>query len=149
MQNIHIAKTIKLLCKEKGIDIKDFLSECGFAKSFIYDMEKKGTSPSCKKITVIAEYFNCSVDYLLGRSDVVNISSNNNPQENSLTAHEELLLSEYRKQINMQLSVDKLLGIDNNAVEVLKIARGKNSEPVKFKSDISDLQNAHMTDEDF
>ncbi len=69
MQNIHIAKTIKELCKEKGVTITSLLLECNLTKSFIYDLEKRSASPSCDKLTRIADYFACSVDYLLGRTD--------------------------------------------------------------------------------
>ncbi len=69
MQNAHIAKTIKALCKEKGITISTLLSDCALTKSFIYDLEKRATSPSCDKMFRIADYLDCSVDYLLGRTD--------------------------------------------------------------------------------
>lgn len=69
MQNAHIATTLKTLCKSKGITISALLSECNLTKSFIYDLEKRAASPSCDKISRIADYFDCSVDYLLGRTD--------------------------------------------------------------------------------
>ncbi len=69
MQNIQIAQTLKVLCKEKGITISTLLSDCKLTKSFIYDLEKRSTSPSCDKILRIADYLDCSVDYLLGRTD--------------------------------------------------------------------------------
>lgn len=69
MQNIHIATTIKELCKSKGITISTLLSTCNLTKSFIYDLERRATSPSCDKMSRIADYLDCSVDYLLGRTD--------------------------------------------------------------------------------
>lgn len=69
MQNAHIVLTIKTLCKSKGVTISKLLSECHLTKSFIYDLEKRAVSPSCDKITRIADYFNVSVDYLLGREN--------------------------------------------------------------------------------
>lgn len=69
MQNIHIATTIKKLCKSKNITISTLLIDCRLTKSFIYDLEKRATSPSCDKISRIADYLDCSVDYLLGRTD--------------------------------------------------------------------------------
>lgn len=69
MQNTHIATTIKQLCKNKNITISTLLNDCKLTKSFIYDLEKRATSPSCEKITKIADYLGCSVDYLLGRTD--------------------------------------------------------------------------------
>ncbi len=68
-KNAQISTIIKTLCKFKGITISTLLSDCNLTKSFIYDLEKRATSPSCDKISRIADYFNCSVDYLLGRTD--------------------------------------------------------------------------------
>lgn len=69
MQNIHITTTIKTLCKSRNITISTLLTDCNLTKSFIYDLEKRSTSPSCDKISRIADYLGCSVDYLLGRTD--------------------------------------------------------------------------------
>ena len=74
MQNIQIAKNIKQLCKDKGITLTELLQHCELSKSFIYDLEKRAASPSCQKITNIADYLNCSVDYLLGRTDNPNLN---------------------------------------------------------------------------
>ncbi len=69
MQNIQISTNIKTLCKSKGVTISMLLSNCNLTKSFIYDLEKRATSPSCDKMSRIADYLDCSVDYLLGRTD--------------------------------------------------------------------------------
>lgn len=69
MKNTQIAENIKKLCKNKGIHIKDLLQQCGLSKSLIYDIEKRSVSPSCQTITKIADYLNCSIDYLMGRTD--------------------------------------------------------------------------------
>ena len=75
MQNIHISQTIKKLCKDKNISITELQNECELSKSFIYDLEKRSASPSCLKISRIADYLNCSVDYLLGRTETPEINS--------------------------------------------------------------------------
>lgn len=69
MQNQQIAKIIKIKCKEQGISISSLLADCSITKGFIYDLEKRDMSPSCERITRIADYFGCSVDYLLGRTE--------------------------------------------------------------------------------
>ena len=38
-------------------------------KKNIYDLEKGGQIPSAEKLERIADYLDCSVDYLLGRTD--------------------------------------------------------------------------------
>ncbi|MBO5103938.1 MAG: helix-turn-helix transcriptional regulator [Ruminococcus sp.] len=65
----EIAEKIKSICKQKKISINQMLKDCEITKSFIYDLEKRNMSPSCDRIARIANYFDCSVDYLLGRTD--------------------------------------------------------------------------------
>lgn len=69
MDNTQIADRIKLMCKIQKKTISQLLMDCGISKSLIYDLEKREQSPSCDKITRIADYLDCSVDYLLGRTD--------------------------------------------------------------------------------
>lgn len=70
-----IALRIKQLCKDKKMSVKSVLKECSLNKSFIYDLEKRGSVPSIEKFYNLANYLDCSVDYLLGRVD--NINCNN------------------------------------------------------------------------
>ncbi|MDE5854917.1 MAG: helix-turn-helix domain-containing protein [Ruminococcus sp.] len=69
MTNTQIATTIKFICKQKNKSVTQLLKDCELTKSFIYDLEKRNTSPSWEKLTKIADYLDCSVDYLLGRTD--------------------------------------------------------------------------------
>ena len=77
MDNKQITNIIKKLCQEKKITISTLLLNCNITKSFIYDLEKRSTSPSCDKIVRIADYLGCSVDYLLGRTDIPDINKKN------------------------------------------------------------------------
>jgi transcriptional regulator with XRE-family HTH domain len=65
----NIAMRIKELCKTKSVPISKLLTTCNIRKSFIYDLEKRDKSPSAEVLGTIADYLNCSVDYLLGRTD--------------------------------------------------------------------------------
>jgi len=69
VDNAQSASIIKNMCKSKGITISALLLACGIRKSLIYDMEKRDFTPSAKVIESIADYLDCSVDYLLGRTD--------------------------------------------------------------------------------
>ena len=77
MNNIQIAEKIKMLCKQQKKTISQMLISCDISKSLIYDMEKRDKSPSCDKVQRIADYLDCSVDYLLGRTDNPNSHKNN------------------------------------------------------------------------
>lgn len=61
---------IKELCSQKGITISKLESDLGFGNSSIKKWEKV-SSPSVDKIVKVASYFDVSVDYLLGRTDIV------------------------------------------------------------------------------
>ena len=74
MNTVQSANVIKDLCKLKGYSISTMLIECNIRKSLIYDMEKRNCVPSSDVIEKIADYLNCSVDYLLCRT--------NNPEVN-------------------------------------------------------------------
>lgn len=62
---------IKGLCERQGISISKLESELGFGSSSIKKWERV-SSPSIDKIVKVASYFNVSVDYLLGRTDIEN-----------------------------------------------------------------------------
>lgn len=135
---------LETMCNLHNIKITPLLKKLNISTGGI-SRWKSGVLPSGDTLIKIANYFDCSIDYLLDRTNDYSLNSD---KKTTITEHEYQLLNAYRKNVNMQTAVDKLLGIDTNVVEVLKIARGKNSEPVRFKSDISDLKNAHMSDED-
>lgn len=69
MDNAQTAQIIKNLAKNKNVTISKLLEDCKIRKSLIYDLEKRDYTPSAAILEQIASYFNCSVDYLLGRTD--------------------------------------------------------------------------------
>ena len=79
MQNTQLAEKIKETAKLKGITVKQLLENCNINKGFIYDLEKQNKTPSVDKILRIADYLDCSVDYLLGRTDVVEVNKGDDP----------------------------------------------------------------------
>lgn len=60
---------IKALCERTGISIARLESELGFGNASIKKWERI-SSPSVDKIIRVAGYFDVSVDYLLGRTDI-------------------------------------------------------------------------------
>ena len=69
---MDISKTssrIKELCQKNSLAIKNLLSECNINRNFIYDLERSKQIPSADKFERIANRLNCSIDYLLGRTD--------------------------------------------------------------------------------
>lgn len=69
MNNAQSAAIIKSICKSRGVTMSSLLLDCGIRKSLMYDMEKRNWTPSAEILEQIADYLDCSVDYLLGRTD--------------------------------------------------------------------------------
>ena len=58
---------VKELCKQRGITIATLEEKVGFGKNSIYSWKRN--SPSSEKLQKVADYFDVSTDYLLGRTD--------------------------------------------------------------------------------
>ena len=106
----------------------------------------KTSMPKADSLAKIADYLDCSLDFLMGRSE----SSNNiiSPQKEQLTEQEKKLLSAYRQNPTMQEAVNKLLGIEEQPMRAIRIARSNNSKVEEVYMDFSDVINAPETDED-
>ena len=63
-----IADRIKLRLKFKHVRAKDMLSDLNMGVNAISELAK-GKQMSCIALARIADYLDCSVDYLLGRTD--------------------------------------------------------------------------------
>ena len=62
------------LLKNKGISRNKLLIDLKLGKNSINDWSK-GKSPSADSISKIADYFDVSIDYLYGKSDIKNINT--------------------------------------------------------------------------
>ncbi len=57
------------LLKERGINVAEFCKATGIANSTITDWKKGRYTPKTDKIQKIADFFNVSMDYLMGTDD--------------------------------------------------------------------------------
>ncbi len=64
----YVAKRIKAFAKVKGISLKDLLIACSLGSNTFSHM-LHGRSMAFDSLARIADYLDCSVDYLLGRTD--------------------------------------------------------------------------------
>lgn len=70
---------IKELADKKGISINRLEEQLGFSRNTIYNMKTK--KPNAERVAAIADYFNVSTDYLLGRTDNPRIASDDTASE--------------------------------------------------------------------
>ncbi|HEY9059980.1 MAG TPA: helix-turn-helix transcriptional regulator [Pseudobacteroides sp.] len=67
-----LAERLKLLRKEKNLSQKDLGEAFGIPRTSIANWESRGSDPELKTVIKIADFFNVSLDYLLGRSNIRN-----------------------------------------------------------------------------
>lgn len=66
---------IKKIAKEKGIATTIMLQECELNKNTLSSMNNRGSWLQADSLAKIADYLDCSVDYLLGRTDNLNVDN--------------------------------------------------------------------------
>lgn len=71
---------VRELAKKQGLSINQLEDKLNFGKNSLYGLKK--SNPNSKIIEKIADYFNVSTDYLLGRTDNPRIAKDN---DNSMT----------------------------------------------------------------
>ncbi|OTN96258.1 helix-turn-helix domain-containing protein [Enterococcus faecium] len=83
---MNILERIKKLCNQRGISVYQLEEKIDIGRNTIYQWNKR--TPSTDKIQKVANYFDVSVDYLLGRTD--NPNTGVAPDERKLTVEEAL-----------------------------------------------------------
>ena len=66
-QSADVATRIKSVAKSKGITVKKLLEDVGMGLNAMSNM--RTSMPKADNLAKIADYLDCSVDYLLGRTD--------------------------------------------------------------------------------
>lgn len=65
----EVANSIKTLAKARKVTIGKMLSDCSLSINTLSSMQSGGYYPRLEAICKIADYLDCSVDYLLGRTE--------------------------------------------------------------------------------
>ena len=91
----ELAISIKQEAKSRKIPIGKMLSECGLSVNALSSMQSGGYFPRLEAIVKIADYLECSVDYLLGRAEIPSNIKKTVPQ--TFTPEEINLVMAYRQ----------------------------------------------------
>lgn len=70
----EIALRIKLAAKSKGLTVATLLEKVNLGRNTMANL--KTSMPKADNLAKIADYLDCSVDYLLGRTNEQNVSAN-------------------------------------------------------------------------
>lgn len=64
----NVANTIKKLLLDKGITAKEMCVDCSLGVNTLSNI-RRGDVKNIETFQILADYLDCSVDYLLGRTD--------------------------------------------------------------------------------
>lgn len=67
---MSITDRIKELCLNRGISVTKLEEELDFGQNTIYQWKKR--TPSVERVQKVADYFDVSIDFLLGRTNQMN-----------------------------------------------------------------------------
>ena len=87
--SIEIAERIRQISKIKNIVIKEMLIEIGLGKNTL--MNFKTSMPKADTLAKIADYLQCSVDYLLGRTNMREINKPTADGSGFVPIHEDVI----------------------------------------------------------
>lgn len=96
---------VKELCKKQGISINTLEERVGFSRNSLYSW--RNSSPKPEKLSVIADYFNVSTDYLLGRTNVPYVATSTDTASSTKDKLEENALVLFRKETKGMTEMEK------------------------------------------
>ena len=135
----EIAERIKLYAREKNMTVKSLLKDAGVGEKMVSNMSgKNGSYPQSDKIAQIAKILDCSVDYLLGRtnepngvyqnSNSGNIVNGNNGDNSPLTVNGKAAAPSEKKDTLTEQFMQKFEQLDfDDKVDVMQYVKGKNN----------------------
>ncbi|APD23030.1 TPA: helix-turn-helix domain-containing protein [Streptococcus pneumoniae] len=107
---------IKELAKKRGKALGQVEEDLGYGRNTLYKI--KNSTPNAERIAEIANYFNVSTDYLLGRTDNPAIASDDKTNEYLGPAETELVAA-FRNQTQNMTEEEKVRF--NKAIESLMV----------------------------
>lgn len=107
-KNDIFGKNIRMLRTEKNIKQEELASFLKVSKANVSKYETGKIQPSMQTIFDISKFFNVSIDFLFGKTNIRNFEA-----KQGFTEGEKALVIAYRKNIKMQEAINKILGLEN------------------------------------
>lgn len=107
---------VRELAKKRGLSLNQVEEKLGYSKNTLYSLKRQKVSS--ERLQEIADYFNVSTDYLLGRTDNPAIASDDKANANLGPAETELVAA-FRNQTQNMTEEEKVRF--NKAIESLMV----------------------------
>ena len=104
-----IANIIKELAKSRKVSVAKMLADCQLNKNSLYTMQTEGYSPRVDTLVKIADYLDCSIDYLLGRDA---------PSVNNVTGSNGVVIGKTNEHITINNGQENLSDLERELLKV-------------------------------
>ncbi len=108
---MNVLERVKALADHQDLSIPELEKKLGFGNGSIYKWGK--SMPSADKLSAVADFFNVSTDYLLGRNGEELSNTTNNPKGKELLQRIKNLCNEKGLTI---AELERILGFGNNII---------------------------------
>lgn len=144
LKQVDILRLAEPYCKKYGVKLnKNDLSQYVNGK----------VEPGQTKLYILGLALGVNEAWLMGFDDVQmnkNTENLHNDKVNAdilqLTEHEQTVITAYRDKPEMQPAVDKLLGVKDEFIPVLRVARSAENKPIEYihltKEELERIENA-------
>ncbi|HHD1587882.1 TPA: helix-turn-helix domain-containing protein [Enterococcus faecium] len=132
---------IKELAKQQGKSLNKIEEELGYGKNVLYRL--KDSKPSAERLEELANYFNVSVDYLLGRTEKKRYYDLTEKDERDIQKELQSLIDDLSNADGMAFSKkngemseatrEALIISLENALRIAKIEAKKKYTPKKYR----------------
>lgn len=133
---------IKDLAKEKGLSIRQLEINFGYSNGYIGSWKRQ--TPNSNELSRIADYFDVSVDYLLGRTEKKNYYDLTDKDERSIQKQLQSLIDDLSNGGALAFSKEDgemseetkeaLISSLENALRISKIEAKKKYTPKKYRN---------------
>lgn len=124
------SEKFKELRKSRSLSQQELADYLHTSKSSVNMYERGEREPGLEMLEAIADYFNVDMDYLVGKADIAN-KALSNPPVPLLTDREITVALAYRNHPAEQTAVDRILEIDWNEYETVRVAsRSADDDPI-------------------
>lgn len=121
---------LKELRQKSNLLQKDVAKAIHVGRSTYVKYENGDSEPNMKTLVLLADFFNVTTDYILGRTNDKHFFKN---KKFECSKKEQMLIKAYRSMPEYQLAVDIILGIKNDElISVYQAAHSEDNHPDGF-----------------
>lgn len=96
---------IKKLSEERGENLKKAATNLDFGENYFYSLKKK--SPTSENLKKIADYFDVSTDYLLGRTEIKKVVVADKDSSDDTSNHIGTTLAAHARDRNHEITPEE------------------------------------------